>query len=339
MNTSASRSTSSSGQPFSTADLRHCAMMLGVMEESYCCEVCFSLPGRRSHIGGGVLVSLRPAPVRVVSDVRFPHFSCFGSDGPLSASLLCTAATDFINETSVLLLVEGVEHVPSFRLSGEPRRTAAIFRRERRVLHLRPMFMPIRSDCAMSWYLDKDGSQSCATVFFERVSSPWTRSPNLLAGYLATSRDSFHVCQRLHLPLPSQAHLWGSLSKKPLLSFCAARKMYALQSSASGGSGSWQVAGHRKREEDTPACDILRSPSWASSPFAESSFEYDSGLALLPHFKQVIFNLFFQKYIQWCVCCSGNVDILRRDGKWFFFRHVQFDSGFHVMAINEVSCN
>ena len=152
MSTSASRSTSSSRQPFSTADLRHCAMMLGVMEESYCREVCFSLPGWGSHIGGGALVSLMPALVRVVSDVRFPHFSCFGSDGPLAAQLVCTAATDFINETSVLLLVEGVEHVPSFRLSGEPCRTAAIFRRERRVLRLRPMFMPIRSDCAMSQY-------------------------------------------------------------------------------------------------------------------------------------------------------------------------------------------
>ena len=25
--------------------------------------------------------------------------------------------------------------------------------------------------------------------------------------------------------------------------------------------------------------------------------------------------------------------------KWFFSRHVQFDSGFHMMAINEISCN
>ena len=36
---------------------------------------------------------------------------------------------------------------------------------------------------------------------------------------------------------------------------------------------------------------------------------------------------------------SGNVDIFQRNRKWFFSRHVQVDSGFHVMAINEISRN
>ena len=36
---------------------------------------------------------------------------------------------------------------------------------------------------------------------------------------------------------------------------------------------------------------------------------------------------------------SGNVDIFQRNRKWFFSRHVQFDSGFHVMATNEISRN
>ena len=36
---------------------------------------------------------------------------------------------------------------------------------------------------------------------------------------------------------------------------------------------------------------------------------------------------------------QGNVDVLHRNRKCFFSRHVQFDSGFHMMAINEISCN
>ena len=36
---------------------------------------------------------------------------------------------------------------------------------------------------------------------------------------------------------------------------------------------------------------------------------------------------------------SGNVDVLKRNRKWFFSRYVQFDSGFNVMAVCEVSCN
>ena len=39
------------------------------------------------------------------------------------------------------------------------------------------------------------------------------------------------------------------------------------------------------------------------------------------------------------VCCSGNVDVLQRNRKCFFSRHVQFDSRFNVMTINEFSCN
>ena len=231
MSTPASRSTSSSRQPFSTADFRHCAMMLGVMEESYCREVCFSLPGWGSHIGGGALVSLRPALVRVVSDVRFPHFSCFGSDGPLSAPLVCTAATHFINETSVLFLVEGVEHVPSFRLSDRPRRTAAIFRRERRVLRLRLMLMPIRSDCALSRYLDQDGVTLVLSSVFWRV------------------------CLRPELRLTCG----GSPSKKPLLSFCVARRCmrYNLQHLTDHDLD--KFCGSLKAGGDTTVCDTLRS--------------------------------------------------------------------------------
>ena len=35
----------------------------------------------------------------------------------------------------------------------------------------------------------------------------------------------------------------------------------------------------------------------------------------------------------------GNVDVLQRNKKWFFSRHVQFDSGSNVMTINEFSCD
>ena len=52
-----------------------------------------------------------------------------------------------------------------------------------------------------------------------------------------------------------------------------------------------------------------------------------------------VINLFFQQYVQWCLCWSGNVDLLHRNRKWFCFRHVQFYSGFHVMAISEISRN
>ena len=39
------------------------------------------------------------------------------------------------------------------------------------------------------------------------------------------------------------------------------------------------------------------------------------------------------------MCCSGNVDVLQWNRTWFFFWHVQFHSGFHVMTVNEISCN
>ena len=41
--------------------------------------------------------------------------------------------------------------------------------------------------------------------------------------------------------------------------------------------------------------------------------------------------------IKWRMCCSGNVDVLHRNRKWFVSRHIQFYSGFDVMAINEIS--
>ena len=50
------------------------------------------------------------------------------------------------------------------------------------------------------------------------------------------------------------------------------------------------------------------------------------------------FLCFFQHYVQWRTRCSGNVDVLYRNKKWFFFRHVQFDSGYNVMTIKEFSC-
>ena len=48
---------------------------------------------------------------------------------------------------------------------------------------------------------------------------------------------------------------------------------------------------------------------------------------------------FLHHYIKWCMCISGKVDVLQWNRKWFFSRHVQFDSGFHVMATNEISRN
>ena len=50
-------------------------------------------------------------------------------------------------------------------------------------------------------------------------------------------------------------------------------------------------------------------------------------------------SVLLQQYVQWCTCCSGNVDVLQRKKKWFFLRHREFDSGFSVMTINEFSCN
>ena len=46
---------------------------------------------------------------------------------------------------------------------------------------------------------------------------------------------------------------------------------------------------------------------------------------------------FLQQYIQGCVRRSGNFDVLLWNKKWFFYRHVQFDSGFHVLTVNRIS--
>ena len=43
---------------------------------------------------------------------------------------------------------------------------------------------------------------------------------------------------------------------------------------------------------------------------------------------------FLLQYIHRCICCSGNVDVLQRNRKCFFFRDVQFDSEYKVMTIN-----
>ena len=48
---------------------------------------------------------------------------------------------------------------------------------------------------------------------------------------------------------------------------------------------------------------------------------------------------FLQHYIQRWICSPGYVDELHWNGKWFFSRHVQFDSGFHVMTVNKIAWN
>ena len=53
----------------------------------------------------------------------------------------------------------------------------------------------------------------------------------------------------------------------------------------------------------------------------------------------VIFNRFLHHNIQGCMSRSGNVDVLRRNRKCFFFRHVQFDSWYNLMTINECPCD
>ena len=57
------------------------------------------------------------------------------------------------------------------------------------------------------------------------------------------------------------------------------------------------------------------------------------------HQRSTIFNMIVHHHIKWCMCCPGNVDVLLWNHQWFFSRHVQFDSGFHVMTVNEISCN
>ena len=49
--------------------------------------------------------------------------------------------------------------------------------------------------------------------------------------------------------------------------------------------------------------------------------------------------VFLQHYIQGCMCRSGNVDVFQWNWELFFSRHVQFDSGFHVMTVNKVVWN
>ena len=52
----------------------------------------------------------------------------------------------------------------------------------------------------------------------------------------------------------------------------------------------------------------------------------------------IIFNIFLEHYVHCRFWCSGNFDVLRRKGN-VSSRHVQFDSGFHAMTLNEVSCD
>ena len=60
---------------------------------------------------------------------------------------------------------------------------------------------------------------------------------------------------------------------------------------------------------------------------------------LFHHPRSSNLQFFLQQYIQGCVCRSGNIDVLHWNRKWFFFRHVLFDSGFNVITINEFSCD
>ena len=46
-----------------------------------------------------------------------------------------------------------------------------------------------------------------------------------------------------------------------------------------------------------------------------------------------------QHYIQWRTCSPGHVKKNQWHRKWFFSRHVQFDSGFHMLTLNEIAWN
>ena len=129
-----------------TTDLRHSAMMLGVMEGFYCREVCFRCLVVGSHIGGAAIVSLRLALVRVVLDVCFPYFYCVGPFGSLSAPLVSTAATD-----STMWMALSTFPLSVYLTSCAGPQPSS--RRERRELRLRLKIMPIRSDCDMPRYL------------------------------------------------------------------------------------------------------------------------------------------------------------------------------------------
>ena len=52
-----------------------------------------------------------------------------------------------------------------------------------------------------------------------------------------------------------------------------------------------------------------------------------------------IVDKFFQHYIPWYICDRGHVDIFQWNRKWFFSRHVQFDSGSYVMTVKKVPWN
>ena len=48
-------------------------------------------------------------------------------------------------------------------------------------------------------------------------------------------------------------------------------------------------------------------------------------------------NALLRHYIQRCVGSSGNVNVFQWNKEWFFIRHIQFDTGFHAMTVNEIS--
>ena len=218
-------------------------MMLGAMEGFYCREVCFFAASvGKSHRRRSPSLTRARACAGCL-----PYFHCFGPGGPLSAPLVCTAATDFTD-------VEGVEHVLSLRLSAEPRRTAAIFK------------------------ASETGTAFASEDHVNSFRLGYVPVPRLRLGAFARSSVFLIECDRAELTL--QLCLQGS-SRRAEIRFAlisvfatayrgsASPGFVHTAASASRGSGFRQVAGHRKREEDTPGCDNLRSVCWASSLFAE----------------------------------------------------------------------
>ena len=51
----------------------------------------------------------------------------------------------------------------------------------------------------------------------------------------------------------------------------------------------------------------------------------------------IVIDVLLQHYIQGCICSPGHVDTVQWNGKWFFSWHVQIDTGFHVMTVNEIA--
>ena len=68
-------------------------------------------------------------------------------------------------------------------------------------------------------------------------------------------------------------------------------------------------------------------------------FHAPDNLILFLHPRSSNLQYFLQHYVQCRMSRSGNVDVLHRNRKCCFLRHVQFDSWYNVMTINELSCD